>query len=182
MVRVWADRAKRARCTEVMGTQVGVDNGDQEASRPRFRVASAATSPRSSALLLRGAPGVGKSTVAGLLMDRGVASRVIEVDAIRGPRSDVNWSDREQHDAALVIAAGLAVKTSRESPSVVVVVDTFGRDTAITFACRRRQGACHPIIVGMCAQEQVLLRDERSRSATLAPLHWAGLPGRGKLC
>ena len=78
-------------------------------------------------IVLRGAPGVGKSTTARQLRRLLTAGATVEVDVVRGAFHAVDWSDRSQHieaiDAALVLLD--AFLTAGRRP--VVLVDTFGR-------------------------------------------------------
>lgn len=81
-----------------------------------------------SLLALRGAPGVGKSSVARLLADLLPAS-VVEVDDLRGElwRSGLTdaWTDEDRHQVALLHAASTARALLRAGIGHVIVVDTF---------------------------------------------------------
>lgn len=81
-------------------------------------------------VLLRGAPGVGKSTVAAVLGEQAVVDAIIEVDAVRRLVVGVDWGDRRQHDAAMTAAARAAAEFAVAGVSPVLLVDCFGRDKA----------------------------------------------------
>jgi len=76
-------------------------------------------------LVLRGAPGVGKSTVAGLLLADGWLAAVVEVDAVRKMLSGLDWSSRSQHETAIAGAASLAIALHRADGRPVALVDAL---------------------------------------------------------
>lgn len=90
------------------------------------------TDHRSLVVLLRGAPGVGKSTVATLLGSSGAARTIIEVDTMRRLVVGVHWSDRRLHGAAITAAALAAGEFAVRGFGPVLLVDCFGRSTAHT--------------------------------------------------
>lgn len=73
-------------------------------------------------LLLRGAPGVGKSTVADGLRS---SATIIEVDQLRAMVVRVDWGDPTIHDAALHMAVEGARLFAAAGSGPVVIVDTF---------------------------------------------------------
>lgn len=78
-------------------------------------------------LILRGAPGVGKSTLGRGLrrqLDRG---SVIEVDDLRGMLARVDWTSRVHHDIALSVALDALYSFLRADVRPVVLIDTFSR-------------------------------------------------------
>lgn len=100
-------------------------------------------------LLLRGAPGVGKSTAAALaVLQLGGAPRaaVVEVDDLRGDLWHVSavegMPDHARHLLAVAQAAGVALALLGAGVGLVIVVDTFSRAgvDAFTRALRRRAG------------------------------------------
>ncbi len=79
-------------------------------------------------VLLRGTPGVGKSTVARRLVERLGEGAVVEVDRFRAMLAIPDWHSRAQHAAGLVAACRAAAGFVEAGVAPVVVVDTFGRD------------------------------------------------------
>jgi chloramphenicol 3-O-phosphotransferase len=88
-------------------------------------------------LLLRGAPGAGKSTTARALAAFRPAPAVVEVDELRGDLWQVpaatRLEDAERHHIALVHAARLARALLDAGALRVVVVDTFAPGGVLAF-------------------------------------------------
>lgn len=78
-------------------------------------------------LLVRGAPGVGKSTAVRALRKQIGAGAVVEVDHVRGMIADVRWVDTEHHLAALTVTRGIVRSFLSGGFRPVLVVDTFSR-------------------------------------------------------
>ena len=79
-------------------------------------------------IVIRGAPGSGKSETAKSLAARlGHGSRV-EVDTLRAMIVPVNWTDQQEHTAVLSIAVGVVVGFIGLGHRPVIVVDTFSGD------------------------------------------------------
>jgi predicted kinase len=78
-------------------------------------------------LVLRGAPGVGKSTLGRGLRRALPCGAVIEVDDVRGMLSQVDWTDRHQHDIALAVGLDTACSFIEHGRRPVIVIDTFSR-------------------------------------------------------
>ncbi len=78
-------------------------------------------------VVLRGAPGVGKSTLAARLHADGRFQAVIEVDALRRMLLPDPWRDREVHLRALRSAVDLAVSFSRDGSEMIALVDALDR-------------------------------------------------------
>jgi broad-specificity NMP kinase len=76
-------------------------------------------------LIIRGAPGVGKSAVCGVLKKRLHHSAVIEVDVLRAMRSEVNWVDQESQKLGLEQASLLAESFIKAGAHPVLLVDTL---------------------------------------------------------
>lgn len=83
------------------------------------------------ALLFRGAPGAGKSTLARALRDALQRGAVLEVDSFRAMQV-IDWESEAQHDIALEVATMAAARFVAAGVRPVIVVDTF---------CRGRLGA-----------------------------------------
>lgn len=77
-------------------------------------------------ILLRGAPGVGKTKTAEQLQRRLARGATIEVDVIRKMINGVSWESHQQHFDAIRAAAQLAKAYRVASYSPVIVVDTLG--------------------------------------------------------
>ncbi len=84
-------------------------------------------------LIVRGAPGVGKSTAVRRLRKHIPDGAVIEVDSLRGMIAAVQWVNTEQHwvalDQASLLIKGFLAKGFRP----VVLVDTFSRGKLTRF-------------------------------------------------
>jgi predicted kinase len=78
-------------------------------------------------LLVRGAPGVGKSTAVRALRKQIGAGAIVEVDHVRGMIADVRWVDTEHHLAALAVTRGIVRSFLSRGFRPVVVIDTFSR-------------------------------------------------------
>lgn len=78
-------------------------------------------------LILRGAPGVGKSTLGRGLRRQLDHGSVIEVDDIRGMLASVDWTSRIHHDIALSVALDALLSFVRVEVRPVVLIDTFSR-------------------------------------------------------
>lgn len=84
-------------------------------------------------VIIRGAPGVGKSSAGKLLARRLPAGVTIEVDRIRSMFHSVNWTDQSQHIASLRVAADMACRFLDDGAGPVVIVDTFSGDKTKAF-------------------------------------------------
>ena len=78
-------------------------------------------------LLVRGAPGVGKSSAVRKLRRLLPGGAIIEVDHVRGMIAAVRWVDTEQHLMTLELVHALAFGFLERGLRPVVVVDTFSR-------------------------------------------------------
>jgi predicted kinase len=79
-------------------------------------------------ILLKGAPGVGKSTTAKLLVCHFTSGVRIEVDTLRGMVIDVKWTDQAEHRKLLTLSAHLAAGFLRSGFAPVILIDTFSGD------------------------------------------------------
>ncbi len=85
-------------------------------------------------LVIRGAPGVGKSSACKRLRALIPDGAVIEVDTLRGMIAGVRWVDTPQHLVALDHARLLAATFLEKGYRPVVIVDTFSRGKLTAFA------------------------------------------------
>ncbi|MFO0833342.1 MAG: AAA family ATPase [Phycisphaerales bacterium] len=79
-------------------------------------------------ILLKGAPGVGKSTAAKLLAQHFPSGVRIEVDTLRQMVISVDWTNQAEHRKLLTLSAQLATGFLRSGFSPVILVDTFSGD------------------------------------------------------
>lgn len=78
-------------------------------------------------LVLRGAPGVGKSTLGRGLRRALTRGAVLEVDDVRAMLSKVDWADRHQHDVALAVGLDTVCGFIEHGRRPVILIDTFSR-------------------------------------------------------
>lgn len=79
-------------------------------------------------IVLKGAPGVGKSTTAKLLAQHFTWGVRVEVDTLRQMVISVDWTNQAEHRKLLTLAAQLAAGFLRAGFAPVIVVDTFSGD------------------------------------------------------
>ena len=94
-------------------------------------------------IVIRGAPGAGKSEAArGLAARLGVGVR-FEVDTLRSMVIPVDWTNQAEHIGVLALAAELAIGFLGMGHRPVIVIDTFSGDKLAKFLAdvqRRRPG------------------------------------------
>ena len=79
-------------------------------------------------IVIRGAPGSGKSEAAKYLAARLGHGARVEVDALRAMIVPVNWTNQQEHIAVLSLAVGVVAGFLRLRHRPVIVVDTFSGD------------------------------------------------------
>lgn len=87
-------------------------------------------------ICLRGAPSVGKSTVAKALAISLPTGVRLEVDCLRSMRIDACWTHQQQHSEGLEIAADLCISFLARNWRPVIVVDTFSKGKLCIFLDR----------------------------------------------
>jgi hypothetical protein len=92
------------------------------------------SAPVAEVLLVRGAPGVGKSSAVRAARKLLPDGAIVEVDDLRGMIAAVRWSDRLHHELALAHAALLVNSFLAKGFTPVLIVDTFSRGLADPFA------------------------------------------------
>lgn len=84
-------------------------------------------------IILRGAPGVGKSTLAKELSKHFPKGVRLEVDTLRSMVISVDWTNRQEHKVLLQVAARLTCQFLELGFKPVIVVDTFSGDKVKAF-------------------------------------------------
>lgn len=126
-------------------------------------------------MLLRGAPGVGKTHAARGLAEALGSGAVIEVDQLRAMFARVDWGNRQQHDASLRGAMAIAYEFLEAGVSPVVIVDNFGRDS-VERALTGLSGADVDVrVVSLWAEDATLLERLDTRSGGFQDRHLARL-------
>lgn len=114
-------------------------------------------------LLVRGAPGVGKTSAVRALRKLIPDGAVVEVDHVRGMIASVRWIDTEHHLVALGVALGIVRSFLDRELRPVVVVDTFSRGKLRAFAQQltAELGVSHRIASLHAEDDALLERVER---------------------
>jgi AAA domain len=89
--------------------------------------------PRVDVIILRGAPGSGKSQTAKSLSRFFPKGVKLEVDTLRQMVISVDWKNQEEHINLLKVSTGLVNDFLKLSFSPVIVVDTFSGDKIIKY-------------------------------------------------
>jgi chloramphenicol 3-O-phosphotransferase len=92
----------------------------------------------SNIIILRGAPGSGKSQTAKSLAQFFPQGVRLEVDTIRQMVISVDWKNQQEHVNMLQVSAGLACDFLKRGFSPVIVVDTFSGNKVFGFIDRIR--------------------------------------------
>jgi broad-specificity NMP kinase len=109
-------------------------------------------------ILLKGAPGVGKSTAAKLLAQHYSCGVRLEVDTLRQMVISVDWTNQAEHRGVLTLSAQLAAGFLRTGLTPVILVDTFSGDKIdgfLTEFCSQRPDSRVCVVV-LHASEGVL--------------------------
>ena len=114
--------------------------------------------PPADIIVVRGAPGVGKSEVASHLAMQFPAGAKVEVDNLRKMVIPVNWKNQQEHKDLLQVAARLTSDFLGLGFRPVIVVDTFSGDKVVAFL--KTLGELRPgvgvEVFGLYADEEVL--------------------------
>ncbi len=84
-------------------------------------------------IIIRGAPGVGKSTLAKALASHFPKGVRLEVDTLRSMVISVDWTNQQEHENLLLVAARLTGQFLGLGYRPVIVVDTFSGDKVKPF-------------------------------------------------
>ncbi len=118
-------------------------------------------------ILLKGAPGIGKSTAAKLLAHHFPSGVRIEVDTLRGMVIDVGWTDQTVHRNVLALSAHLAAGFLRVGFAPVILIDTFSGDKIDGFlgAFRSESPQSRVCVAVLHASDDVLRQRVLNRDA-----------------
>jgi len=84
-------------------------------------------------IIIKGAPGSGKSETANILSAHFPKGVKIEVDNIRGMVIFIDWEDLDEHIKSLEITANLALDFLKFNYKPVIVIDTFSMGKEYSF-------------------------------------------------
>ena len=90
-------------------------------------------------IIIRGAPGAGKTELGKALAKHYPRGAKVEVDALRKMVIGVNWTDQAEHIKLLGLAAGTVAEFARLGFRPVIVIDTFSGDKVDGFLDRLRE-------------------------------------------
>lgn len=105
-------------------------------------------------IIIRGAPGAGKSSLGRRLKKVFSTGVLIEIDNVRGMMNNVDWNDEQQHFIALEAAAATVNSFIGSKLMPVIVVDMFMPDKLEFFL--RKVAATNYKIVSLLVNERVL--------------------------
>lgn len=121
--------------------------------------------PPPDVIIIRGAPGSGKSELGKALAKHYPQGARVEVDALRKMVISVDWTDQAEHIKLLGLAAGATAEFVRLGFRPVIVIDTFSGDKVDGFL-DRLSGTCPALNVRLYAlylSEEVLAQRLISR-------------------
>jgi len=109
-------------------------------------------------IVIRGAPGVGKSSTAKCLAGSFPGGARVEVDILRKMVISVNWKKQDEHILMLDITAGLVHDLAEAGFLPVIVVDTFSGDKVTRFlsVLRERRQTRTSLVFSFYASEAII--------------------------
>ena len=125
------------------------------------------SAPTSDVIVIRGAPGSGKSQAAKCLAARLGSGARIEVDMLRAMVIPVDWTNQAEHISVLSLASELVAGFLRLGHTPVIVVDTFSGDKLVRFLAELRalQSGLDVRVFALVTAPAVLRARVESRSA-----------------
>ncbi|MEQ1735938.1 MAG: AAA family ATPase [Rhodoglobus sp.] len=121
--------------------------------------------PGLDVLVLRGAPGVGKSTLGRGLRRALARGAVVEVDDLRAMITQVDWSNRAHHDLALEVAQVALARFVALDARPAVLVDTFSRGRLTAVQTRLDDAGLRHHTVSIWVEPTVLAARLEARTA-----------------
>lgn len=125
-------------------------------------------STRIDVLIIRGAPGSGKSRTAKSLSEYFPGGVRLEVDTIRNMLISVDWKNQKEHIDMLDLSRRLVVDFLQMSYHPVIVVDTFSGDKVNRFieALQESSSFLNIVLIGLYTSESELMKrlDERKET------------------
>lgn len=106
-------------------------------------------------LIVRGAPGVGKSSVGALLAKHYKGGVTIEIDEVRRMINAVTWSGVKEHLDAISASAGLLTSYLKSNYRPIIIIDTLSHGT-IKFILRELPSKSQYKIFSLFAQEEII--------------------------
>lgn len=124
------------------------------------------------ALLIRGAPGVGKTSSAKRLLAKIGRGAIVEVDGLRSAQAGCDWHNRTQHRIAREVAACCVVPYITGGVRPVVIVDTFGRSSILDMQEHLSTSGLSHFTISLWANPRILSQriSQRSGKSTDLPL------------
>jgi hypothetical protein len=116
-------------------------------------------------LVIRGAPGAGKSTLGRGLRRALTCGAVLEVDDFRGMLCQVDWSFRGDHDVALDAALAAIPAYLAHGRRPVVLIDTFSRSRLTSVHARLTKADLHHQTLSMWVEPTVLAERLAARTS-----------------
>lgn len=111
---------------------------------------------KNAIIIIRGAPGAGKSSLARRLKKKLPNGVLIEVDNVRGMMNNVNWEDEKEY----LIAHEVVIQTTRKflelERSPVIIVDMF-MSAKLAYLLDKMEGTPYKVI-SLLVSEKVMAK------------------------